>query len=253
MPDQSSSSSILVANGRKKNGIKNTTVAYSTDLVNKLAQVNDLRPTPPNAEQENFPPASGLLTTQEAPTAETSQLLLPEQETFGVADVPPRPAPAKTTPDGFEDFLAQFDSWRTRFAPAYTSSSLLAPLVQYTVDDVLAPPPAPLPMPSVQYTVDDVLVPTPPPLPSHEVQYLGNIIMPTPVSLPSYEVFDTLNNAAYSYPTNAVSFDERFSQPLSQSFTAPDIGFYPHPVDQAYPYTAPAATSGFPMQGGYLY
>lgn len=259
--------------GHKENGIKNTTAAYSTDLINKLAQVNVSRPTPPNIEQENSPPTSGLLTTQEAPTAETSQLPVPEQETFDVADVPPQPAPAKITPDGFEDFLAQFDSWLTEATPAYTASSLPAPSVeftfddvlvptlpplptfsvQYTVDDVLVPTPAPLPTPSVQYTLDGVLVPTPAPLPSYEFQYLDNLIIPTPVSLPSYEVLDTLNNAAYDYPINGVSFDAQFSQPLSESFTAPDMGFYPQAVDQTYFYTAPTATNGFQMQGGYVY
>ncbi|KAG8221731.1 hypothetical protein J3R82DRAFT_2021, partial [Butyriboletus roseoflavus] len=241
--DPSPPSPPLPANAHQKDGIKNISAAYSTELITKLPRVNDSGPAP-NRRPEDSLLTSGLSTALEAPAVGYTQLLVPEQRNFCAVDPPAHPVPAGTTPIEVSDamldeFLTQFDNWYPKATPAYTAPPLPAPFGQYPVDNAHAPTPASLPSYGVQYTIDNAIMSTPASYPSYAAQYTAeNPTVPTPASHPSYWTQYAANNTSYSYPTNAVSFDPQFSQP--NPFTTPHMGFYPHVVDQTSFYTAPA-------------
>ncbi|KAH0826317.1 hypothetical protein J3R83DRAFT_5263 [Lanmaoa asiatica] len=187
-------SSLLLADGHVGDGIKNTSAAYSTELITKLSQVNDSLLTSSPQPETSLPLNSGLLTAPEAPVVEHPQLPVPEQGDLSSVDLSAQPF-YETTLDQVSD--AELDKFLSRFddVPAYTAPSLPFP---------------------VSSTVDNASMSTPAYPPSYEVSYIA----------------DNAPYEPYGYPIEAVSFDTQFQQP--HSFAAPDMGIYPQVIDEAY-------------------
>ena len=284
LPEFYPSSSLFPADHRVREASKNTSAAYSTELITKCAQVNDahLAPAPrPNAP--TLISGLGLLTASEVPpVAEYPQLAMPQQVGFYAFDVAARPVPEMTiNGEASDNLYAQFDGWQPGSlslpAPvdsynAYLPTSLPAPVVSHPVNNALVP--ASLPSPMVSYAVDNA--PVPGSFPSPMLSYtVDNASIPTPAILPPYEVHYsdyTANNApfeygGYGYTTEATSFGTLFNFSNPASFATPgiDVGVYPRTVDidrgyQSYSYATTATTttgahsgtSGFEMQGFYV-
>ncbi|KAG8221658.1 hypothetical protein J3R82DRAFT_1942 [Butyriboletus roseoflavus] len=153
------------ANAHQKDGIENTSAAYSTELITKLLRVNDSSPAPNRKPENSLLLTSELSTALEAPMPGYTQLPVPEQMNLCTVDLPALLVSAGTTPIEVSDamldeFLAQFDNWYPKATPAYTAPPLPAPFSQYPVDNAIMSAPELLPSYGVQYTAENVTVPT---------------------------------------------------------------------------------------------